>query len=401
MSKRIEEPMEQNNNQKVVRNIIFFMGFAIGGGANRGVCGPEVRFLENCRHMDTQKIHPLVIYPEFGQLIDDFKILDQKGRISLISYVPQNRRDYVRILYQVLKKNKSDAIHIQGPKLFDAIGVILGAIFSVKTFVTRPVNITQDHLRLSKKILFLILDQISVKFADQLIAISNIHKRQWTRELTPLGYQRKLIEEKTRVIYNGVDLGRFTAPQVYKVSSPIVFAIVAQLTGVKGHKLLLKVAQQLVQEGFQFKLLIVGDGPLKQELETWCVDNNVSSSQVEFKGMIKQVETILKSVDVVVLPSMREGLALSLIEGMASGCALIATDVGASSELVENEKNGFLIEKNNFSALYNAMKAMILEPDKVLSMKQNSVTYSAKYDLHKMVREYQDLYLEMTSDTSS
>ena len=111
--------------------------------------------------------------------------------------------------------------------------------------------------------------------------------------------------------------------------------------------------------------------------------------------MINRVETFLHNIDVVVLPSFREGLAMCLLEGMASGCALIATDVGASRELVKNEVNGLLIKKGSIEELYNAMKYIIENPEKVIEMKKKSVFFSKKFDLDRMFQEYQDLYVDI------
>ena len=147
-----------------------------------------------------------------------------------------------------------------------------------------------------------------MKYADRLITISDTHKEQWLRELN-LGFGSKRTEFKIKVIYNGVNLKRFK-PNVNKnCSSKIRFALVAQLTDVKGHKLLLHVTKQLIQNGYDFELKIAGDGPLRQELESWLEEGNIRE-KVQFLGMINQVETFMHNIDVVVLPSFREGLAL-------------------------------------------------------------------------------------------
>ena len=115
----------------------------------------------------------------------------------------------------------------------------------------------------------------------------------------------------------------------------------------------------------------------------WLEEGNIRE-KVQFLGMINQVETLMHNIDVVVLPSLKK-LALSLIEGMASGCALIATDVGASSELVINEVNGFLINKGSVEELYNAMKYMIEYP-KVDEMKKSRYLFQISSTLIECFR---------------
>ena len=130
------------------------MGCGIAKNGYRGVCGPEIRFLEVCRKLDTSLIYPIIVYPVFGQLIKEFLKLENEKKVIVESYYPRFRWDYIIMLFRVLKKYRVNAVHSQGPKLFDAIAVVLSKIFEIKSIITRPVNISQDHLGLLKKFIF-------------------------------------------------------------------------------------------------------------------------------------------------------------------------------------------------------------------------------------------------------
>jgi len=374
------------------KNILFFIGYAISKDNNRGVCGPEIRYLEVCKIIGSKQsaINIIVIYPYCGSLFDEFKKLDNKNIINLIAYSPKTKFDYFKILYKVLKKNEVDIIHCQGPHFFDAITVILGKLFSVKTIITRPINISQDHITNLKKIIFYISDQVFIKKADCLVAISQTHKNIWRKELDCR--INKKLDKKMKIVYNGIDLYKFNRNNIQKKDNKIIFTIIAQLTPVKGHELLFKAAKMLIDDGYSFQIDIVGDGPLRKKLENFCKENNINKV-IRFYGFTKNVNIILSKSDVVILPSLREGLALALLEGLSMGCPLIATDVGASKELVQNNVNGFLIRKNNIKDIYEKMKYFICFPESIITMGNASKKMAYKYDIKKMAKEYLKIYL--------
>jgi glycosyltransferase involved in cell wall biosynthesis len=374
----------------LAKRIVFLVGFGVEKNGHRGICGPEKRFLQTCQILQTRSIIPIVIYPYCGRLYADFKKLSQDRKIILVDYTPKGRFRYYKILYQTLKQYSPHAIHCQGPHLFDLIAAVLGKWMNVQTIITRPVNVSQDHLSLFKKIIYYSFDQIIARNARDLIAISNTHKAQWCEELTSLLLSRQ--RRKVKVIYNGIFLNQFFQPEDRQKPPPVIFTISAQLTPIKGHALLLRVVHQLKIDGFQFLVNIMGDGPLRYDLESMCKELEIDS-MVHFHGHISCVTSILKDTHVVVLPSFREGLSLALLEGMAMGCPLIASNVGASHELVENGKNGFLVEKKSNLDLYLAMKWFLEHPSSIQTMGNNSLEKVMKFDIYRMFDAYRRLYM--------
>ncbi|MBF0451041.1 MAG: glycosyltransferase [Candidatus Magnetomorum sp.] len=378
------------HSKNSARRIIFYMGFGIEKDGHRGICGPEKRFLQTCQILDSTTILPIVIYPYFGRLFPDFEQLHHKQQIILIEYAPKNRWDYVGILYKTIKRFSPYAIHCQGPNLFDTIAVVLGKWLRINVIITRPVNISQDHLSTFKKIAFKVMDQMVIRHANHLVAISDTHERQWLKELMPLSSRPS--SSKMQVIYNGIHLNTYTVPLNRPEPYPVIFTICAQLTPVKGHKLLIRGVHQLHKAGYQLCLNILGDGPLKLELESLVNALNISSI-VYFHGHVSNVASVLKKTHVVVLPSLREGVSLALLEGLATGCPLIASRVGASHELIDNGKNGFLIKKNNSLELFLAMKWFLDYPSTIRTMGEKSRLKSQKFDIYRMVNDYRKLYL--------
>jgi glycosyltransferase involved in cell wall biosynthesis len=381
--------MNSKTHGLLAKRIVFFVGFGVEKNGHRGICGPEKRFLQTCQMIDTQILLPIVIYPNCGRLFSDFEKLSQDQKIILVAYKPKGRWYYCKIFYQTIKKYVPHVIHCQGPHLFDLIASIIGKWMNIQTIITRPVNVSQDYLSPYKKCLYYSFDQIIARCARDLIAISNTHKKQWRDELTPLMSIRQL--KKIKVIYNGIFLNQFIPPADRPVA-PVIFTISAQLTSVKGHALLLTVVHQLKNAGYHFYLNIMGDGPLKPDLEILAKELDISSI-VRFHGHVTCVASILKETHIVVLPSFREGLSLALLEGMAMGCPLIASNVGASHELIENGINGFLVKKACEFDLYLAMKWFLDYPSTIHQMGKKSLEKVSKFNIFQMFDSYRRLYV--------
>ena len=375
-----------------MKRIVFFVGFGIEKDGHRGICGPEKRFLQTCQIMHGHTVLPIVIYPVCGRLFDDFQQLSKKQQIILISYSPENRRDYVKVVYQTIKRYSPHAIHCQGSLLFDLIASVLGRLMHVKTIITRPVTISQDHLTPIRKMLSYAADQIIARNANALIAISNTHKDQWKKELSPLMSSSEM--KKLKVIYNGIFLNHASPLLDKPVAPPVIFTICAQLTPVKGHDLLLRAVYQLHKDGKPLLLNILGDGPLKAYLASICSQLGIEK-MVRFHGHQSNVDSVFQDTHVVVLPSLREGLSLALLEAMAMSCPLIASNVGATHELIDNGINGFLVQKNNVSDIYLAMKWFLDYPSTIKQMGKQSLGKVKKFDIFRMIDSYQRLYIDI------
>ncbi len=144
-------------------------------------------------------------------------------------------------------------------------------------------------------------------------------------------------EKRTCLIYNGIEkynlFEGITAPDEERdslgfVENDLVVITVASLTAHKGHRILMEAFRIVLEKNRSLKLLIVGDGYLRNELESYSNKYGIASSIV-FAGQRKNVASLLKLANIFVLPSTeREGLGIALIEAMAAGLPLIGTRLG-------------------------------------------------------------------------
>lgn len=166
---------------------------------------------------------------------------------------------------------------------------------------------------------------------------------------------KKFIEhlggEQVEVIHNGLDLSKFdnAVPiEAIKKQNRIVLIFIGRLVYLKGIQDLIEIIPELPDNVI---LYIVGDGPYRDYLERLATE--IPDEKIKFIGEqpYEKVPSLLKSADIAINPSYSEGLPTTVIEACAAGCAVIATDVGGTREIIEDGRTGFLIPAANLEIL--------------------------------------------------
>ena len=164
--------------------------------------------------------------------------------------------------------------------------------------------------------------------------------------------QRKYLLTADRVIRipNGIDTSYYAPDpeerrQVRKklgfTEANMVVGFSGRLDPIKNFDLLLHIFSSCVHEHPHLRLLIVGDGPEKQRLETLCHDKDIQRSVV-FTGQQEHVLPYLRAMDVFLLTSLREQMPMTILEAMAVGVPVIATSVGEIPHMIDDGVNGFV-----------------------------------------------------------
>jgi glycosyltransferase involved in cell wall biosynthesis len=201
--------------------------------------------------------------------------------------------------------------------------------------------------------------KIILKNADGILCVS-----ENLRELI----RKHFGEMEIKVIPNGIDLETFK-PEFKSTEEPIKFLFVGRLTIQKGLPYLMDAVKELKKLNKKFKVILVGDGPLKTEIQEMVKIRGLEE-YVEFKGWINREElpALYRKSDVFVLPSIEEGNPNVLLEALASGMPCIVTSLKGCVEFVKDGVNGFIVEQKNPLQLADAMKKFLEEPDKILKM---------------------------------
>lgn len=218
-----------------------------------------------------------------------------------------------------------------------------------------------------------------------------------------LGQHLGISDRRITTIYNGIDLNQYSrSPSPVSVSavkqallipphSPII-GTVGMLVPAKDHSTLLKAARHVIQHKPDAIFLLVGDGqlgaPLKAEAHRLGIVNNL-----RFAGFTDHVTELLHITDVYVCSSRSEGLSLSILEAMAAGKPIVATNVGGNAELIVDEVTGFLVPSNEPERM--AEKLILLLRDRTLARQLGASGQQRvyeKFSLERMVHSYRRLY---------
>ena len=265
-------------------------------------------------------------------------------------------------LKKLLEKEDIDIIH--GHYLFPAgaAAVDVGKQYNIKTYVTAHGS---DMFEVYKKQPFMRLTIKNVlKGADSVLAVSNALRH----EIIATGV--KGIADKTKLSWNSVDVDKFSnsSNDSFKkennlLDKPIVL-FVGNLIKRKNVDSLLE-AKKVANSDYY--LVVVGNGPLFKKLKEKTEEENIRD--VIFTGARDDVENIIPSADVLILPSFSESFGLVLIEALACGKPVIGSDVGGITEII-NDNVGMLVNPKKVSSIAKAIDKMINDEDyrHILSM---------------------------------
>ena len=175
---------------------------------------------------------------------------------------------------------------------------------------------------------------------------------------------------RVHVIHNGIDLRRFDTDlmggrlhPLHPGSGHLLVTAVAGLNNQKGHIHLVRAMPEILRAVSNARFLFAGDGHLRGELEATVVSLGLKDA-VTFAGERSDIPSILASSDLFVLPSLFEGMPMSVLEAMAAGRAVVATDVGGTQDVVVPGETGLLVPPGDPAALAVAVIELLSDRER-------------------------------------
>jgi glycosyltransferase involved in cell wall biosynthesis len=156
----------------------------------------------------------------------------------------------------------------------------------------------------------------------------------------------------------------------------------------KGQKLLIDAARALLQRGYQFQLIFMGDGPDRNELKAYAS----GLPCVRFLGQIDDIAEHISALDVFAFPSRHEGLGSVLIDVMAAGVPIIATDVGGIPDLVDHGRSGWVIPAGDSEALASGLSLLIKNRSLAKDLANEARIKATYFSLKAMAESYIPVY---------
>ena len=268
-----------------------------------------------------------------------------------------------------------------------------GRIAAKKSKVPCIVASVHNVYTRDKKLHRRIINRFLARFTDKIIAVSEEVK------MDILKYDR-ISEDKVQVIYNGVDLNAFNESfDKEQIKSKLginpnvpVIGTVGRLTEQKGHIYLLQAILKLKHKFPDIKVLIVGDGPLMDELKSYTSSSGLSNNVI-FTGFRRDIPALLSIMDIFVFPSLWEGLPNALIEAMASGKAIIASNLPQIKEVLVSDGLGILVPPKDSDSISQSIN-FLLKNEKIVKKMGNLAKNMActRFNIENTVKIYEKMF---------
>ena len=236
-------------------------------------------------------------------------------------------------------------------------------------------------------------------WGNKVIAISESVKEHLIEDF-------KVNERDIRVIHNGIDVNKFREQRIEDreqrkkdlgLGDGPVVGIVARLSEEKGHGYLIKAMEAVIARIPRAQLVIVGEGRMREELVNLTKTAGLEKS-IFFLPSVMDTQEVLSGMDLFVLPSLKEGLGLALMEAMACGLCVIGSGVGGIKSLIQDKYNGLLIRPADTQELSRAILELLQNPAQAKSLGANArVFIKQNFSKERMISETEEVYSECLS----
>ena len=300
-------------------------------------------------------------------------------------------------LYRFLRRNDYDLVHTHTSKA-GFVGRLAATLAGVPVVVhtVHGFAFHEESHPLALRF-YSSLERMAARWCHRVVTVSQFHRR-WALELN-IGNAQRIV-----AIPNGIPEGRVVAdvdPQDIRrdwavAPGSLLILSAGRLAPQKGIEYLIRAVSILTNQlAVPFKVVLAGDGPLRPELERMVRDLGIED-KVLFAGFRKDIGNLLAASDLVVLPSLWEGLSIALLEAMAAGKPVVTTTIGSNVEVTRGEEAAILIPPKDAEALADAI-ARFAEDASTANVKAKNAraAYKACYTEDRMLEGYKALYNEL------
>jgi glycosyltransferase involved in cell wall biosynthesis len=358
------------------------------------VGGGESHILDLVKHINKDRFQPVVLSFTDGQMMTELK------NIGIDNFIISSEKAFDfskwKQVKALMQEEKIDLVHIHGTRATSNIywaakNLNLPVIYTIHGWSfhnDQPPLVKKGRIMFEKWITNKTNCNISVSVSNQ----------KTGKEIMP--------KFNSVVIHNGIDLKKFNPVSNERknlradlkiADDAIVICFIGRMTQQKDPLNLIKAFQEVLKSNPKAVLLMVGDGEIKadaiQLAKKLCIEKSII-----FENFRNDIPDVLYSSDIYCLPSLWEGFPIGLLEAMAMGKPVVATTVDGSVEIIENGKNGMLIEPQDIPMLAGAINNLI--NDKALKDQLGQAarqTIINEFDVCKMTKKIEDVYTNVLS----
>ncbi len=372
------------------KKVLYLITKSNWGGAQRYV-------YDLATNLNQEKFEPVVALGGDGILVEMLQNagirvirIDSLGRDISI----KKELAFARELRQILRNERPDIFHVNSSKA-GGIGAFLGQLERIPRviFTAHGWAFNEDR-PWWQRLIIKFLHWVTVILSDRTIAVSNaiVKQMNWPGAL-----------RKMKIINPGRTIGVMYEcnearekiidffPRLLPYQSDPWLVCVAELHPIKRHRILIEAMGELVKNYPALRLILIGEGELKNTIEKQITDSNLTEN-VFILGKITEAARFLKAFDMFVLASKSESYGYVLHEAGLAGLPVVATNVGGIPDIITNNQSGLLIPPDNVSDLYIAIKKLLNEPNTAQSLASNLLDKMSTRTIEKMIRVTEDLY---------
>ncbi|MDG6996866.1 MAG: glycosyltransferase family 4 protein [Nitrososphaerota archaeon] len=340
--KSLNDPHSQDSKIKIAHII---HSTAVGGGP------VIVRTL--IRGFNTKEFINILIADQDGPIFDEI----ERMNIRTLRIALNSKRKFlfsIPRLVRAIKAESADVVILYG-QFSGTLGGIAARLAGVHRIIYSaqfPSFVTDFDF--SRKLRNHAVEWISCKCAKRVVCISKTDYEQYLR-------RRMSDISKMVVIHNSFDEEELNNRQEFpslRLPGGKLIGFIGRLVDQKGVDILIKATARLVKRGLEVHLVVLGDGPDRQELEHLASALGISDS-VLFMGFHKDVFNYLRCFDIVAVPSRYEPFGIAAVEAMACGRPVVASRVGGLKEIIEESVTGFLVPPGEDLALMERLRVLI------------------------------------------
>jgi glycosyltransferase involved in cell wall biosynthesis len=293
---------------------------------------------------------------------------------SLLWYLWRNRASY-------------DVIHVHGLNYHTFAASIAGRWLGKRTIVKLANSGTASDIEKMRQDRQLFLARYMLPTAlrcDLFVALNQMV----VQELRAAGVAPARIVEMA----NGVETNRMAPRTDYRLRQPATIAYVGRLHAQKDIATLLRAFSRLLEDRLDIRLQLIGDGPERADL-IGVAERLGISSNVDFTGIVPDTGPWLEGADMLVLPSLAEGLSNALLEAMAAGLPVVTSDIPGNARVVDHKVNGLLFPPGDVDALARAI-GMLIDDEEVRCLLGQAArqTVVECFGVGRVAERYLELY---------
>ena len=358
-----------------------------------GAGGAEQLLVQSARYRDPKRVQPSVAYllPEKSTLAANLQDLGCSPVLCLRARSSWDAR-WIPRLHRIIRDGEFDVVHIHSPL------VAVGARLAVRSLPRRSrprIVVTEHNLWSSHTPMTRFADRMTAGRSETHLAVSQAVFNSLPGP----------IRTRARVIRYGLDASEVQGEIGHRAEErsrlgvtddEIVVGTVANLRSTKGYPDLLVAAREVTRREARVRFVAAGRGPLEQELREQK-DRLGLGDRFSFLGYRADAVRVMSAFDIFCLASHYEGLPIALMEALALGLPVVATDVGGVAELVTDGKEGFLVPPSRPEVLADAIVRLARDPGRRAEMSEHARARADALDAPRSVREIEDVYFEITA----